>query len=114
MDNKEELLNRAITIHNKYQTEGVYKEELDSIYKELSNYLDSLPKEEPSNEEKLFIDGLFKAQINILEDKGMMNEGYILDSRMPGLRLHYVALDEGKEDSDSLGRTLCAKLEPIK
>ena len=107
-----ELLERAQHLHSKYQTTGVYKEELETMMGELQCYLDSLPIEgkEPSEEEKAFIDKLFIAQLELIKDNGMMNEGYILKSELlPSCRLHFFC----KDRKDSGDEVLCACIETI-
>ena len=119
-----ELLEKAIAIHHRYETEGVFQEELSIIKDEVQNYIDSLPMDgdEPSTEEKLFIDQLLDIQIKLVGDAGMMNEGYILRPEIPGYRLHFYDKDatNSADDSDPFSysnlniKVLCAKLEPIK
>ena len=109
-----ELLEKAQCLHLKYQTEGVYKEELETMMDELQHYVDNLPTkgEEPSEEEKIFIDRLFIAQLELIRDNGMMNEGYILKPELlPNYRLHFYCKD--KENLDDY-KTLCTCIESIK
>lgn len=109
-----ELLNEALKMHNKYQTEGAYIKELESTLKTLDDYLNYYPTAdvEPSKEEKSFIEKMFNIRFELMKDKGMMNEGYILTKENPNFKLHYYYKD-CKNDSEDC-KTLCARLEPIK